>query len=88
MADPVQTATPINILQEVLGFLQTACGVVASASAIEMLIAALPVGTQAVAIANMVCQAVMALGMKAKPGDAPTTVTVKGVKLTLHKSPV
>ena len=89
MGDPAPS-TMTNILQEVLGFLQVGCGVIAESSAIESLIAALPYGTIAVTVANTVCDAVQAStatrGTRLSK-SGPTIVTVKGIRIPLVASP-
>ena len=52
---PINPQPVINLLQQVLGFLQTTCRVVADANAVSALIQTFPVGTAALLIANAVC---------------------------------
>ena len=86
MGDPAPS--PVGILQTVLGYLQLGCGIVAEASAIEALINALPYGTLATGVANMVCEAVLAQkGLKLTTSGATQSVTVKGIRIPVHASP-
>jgi hypothetical protein len=90
MGDPTPAPTTVaNILQEVLGFLQVGCGVIAESSAIEALISALPYGTIAVTVANTVCDAVQASTARGTrlSKSGPTVVTVKGIRIPLVQSP-
>lgn len=52
---PVDPQPIVNILQQVLGFLQTTCRVVADATAVTALISTFPIGTAALVIANAIC---------------------------------
>jgi hypothetical protein len=83
------TTTVSNILQEVLGFLQVGCGVIAEAGPITALISAVPYGTLATGIANMVCEAVIASKSSGRKlsTTGPTVVTVKGVRIPVVASP-
>jgi hypothetical protein len=77
--------TPPNLLQTILGYLQTGCSVVADIGAITALIGTFPVGTTAVVIANAVCAYISklpkdSLGDSAViGGDTFPAVTVHGV---------
>ena len=55
---PINPAPIINVLQQVLGFLQTTCKIVADSTAILAFIATFPIGTAAEVIASAVCAAV------------------------------
>ena len=93
MTDP--TVTPPapgvagTILQEVLGYLQVGCGVIAEYSAIETLITTFPFGAVAVTIANTVCDAVRSTtgGRSLQFHEGPRVVTVRGVRVPIHALP-
>ena len=84
-----QSVAPFNILQEVLGFLQVGCGIIAEAGPITALISAVPYGTLATGIANMVCEAVILSkkGGRNLSKTGPTVVTVKGIRIPVVASP-
>jgi hypothetical protein len=76
---------PVNLLQTILGYLQTGCSVVADIGAITALIGTFPAGTAAVVIANAVCAYISRLpkgrlgGSAVIGSDTFPAVTVHGV---------
>ena len=55
---PTDPTPVVNVLQQVLGFLQTTCKVVADSTAIIAFISTFPIGTAAIIIANAICAAI------------------------------
>lgn len=78
---PVGPAPAPTLLQTILGYLKSACGIVADASAILALIGTFPAGTTAVVIANSVCAAVNAAGKAGATGGGGGVVVVHGVTI-------
>jgi len=82
---PIPPGPVPNLLQTILGYLQTGCAVVADIGAITALIGTFPAGTAAVVIANAVCAYISKLphgrlgGAVTIGGDTFPSVTVHGV---------
>jgi hypothetical protein len=68
----------VNVLQQVLGYLQTICHVVGEASAILAFIQTFPVGTAAVVIANAICAAIGTPTSRRRFGGRVPYIRLKG----------